>query len=52
MEEKYCNIYDLDTDTSAESYVRKLRDLGIYLSGIRSELIYISSILTLSINYF
>ena len=33
MEEKYCKIYDLDTETSAESYVRKLRELGIYLSG-------------------
>ena len=33
MEEKYCNIYDLDTETSADSYVRKLRELGIDLSG-------------------
>ena len=33
VEEKYCNIYDLDSDTSAQSYVRKLQELDIYLTG-------------------
>ena len=33
VEEKYCTIYDLDSDTSAQSYVRKLQELDIYLTG-------------------
>ena len=33
VEEKYCNIYDLDTSASAQSYAKKLQELNIFLSG-------------------
>ena len=29
---KYCNIYDLDTSTSAENYVKKLREQNILMT--------------------
>ena len=29
---KYCNIYDLDTSTSAENYVKKLREQNIFMT--------------------
>ena len=29
---KYCNIYDLDTSTSAENYVMKLREQNIFMT--------------------
>ena len=29
---KYCNIYDLDPSTSAENYVKKLREQNIFMT--------------------
>ena len=32
-EDKYCNIYDLDLSASTDTFIRKLADINIFITG-------------------